>query len=342
MASDSSDTPVETQQVEEHAREWVNKLAPFIVPDDRRGWVEVCLTLTIFIVVWVAAYWLVTISFWLALPMLFLGGAMMVRLFICQHDCGHHSLFSSKKTNGWVGRSLGVITLTPFDYWRRMHATHHAGSGNLDLRGTGDIDTLTITEYKALSPASRLAYRIYRNPVVLFIFGPSYMFLLRHRWPTSVIRLGTKSVMSVLGTNLSIALTFYVLISLVGLKAFLLVHIPMIAVGSSIGVWMFYIQHQFEHTNWEEPADWSHPFSALHGSSYYDLPKPIMWMTGYIGIHHVHHLSSRIAFHKLPKVLESFPELKTIGRMTFLESLACIRLALWDSKQKKLVSFSAA
>ncbi len=341
MIADNSTTPVSNQQAEVEAREWVNRLAPFIVPDNRRAWFEVGLTGLLFFFVWLVALWVARINPWFLPPVWLLGGALLVRLFICQHDCGHQSLFSSKQVNGWVGRCLGVITLTPYEYWRATHAAHHAGSGNLDRRGLGDIDTLTIDEYQALSPANRIAYRIYRNPMVLFVLGPAYLFLIRHRWPTAVAPLGKPAVNSVLGTNLAVALVFGLAISLIGFKSFLLVHIPMIAVGSSIGVWMFYIQHQFEHTDWEEPDDWSQPHSALHGSSYYDLPGPVMWMTGNIGIHHVHHLSSRIAFHRLPKVLESYPELKRIGRMTFKESLACIRLALWDSKQKKLVSFAA-
>ncbi len=342
MIADNSSTAALDPQAESNARDWINRLAPFIVPDNRRSWFELCVTGALFVLVWLASFALEAISPWLLPPVWVLGGALMVRLFICQHDCGHYSLFSSKRVNSWVGRCLGVITLTPYEYWRSTHAAHHAGSGNLDRRGLGDIDTLTVTEYRALKPAARLAYRIYRNPLVLFVFGPAFLFLIQHRWPTAVIKLGKPAVISVLGTNVAVAVLFYLLISVFGLKAFLLVHIPMIVVGSSIGVWMFYIQHQFEQTNWEESDDWSQPYSALHGSSYYDLPKPVMWMTGNIGIHHVHHLSSRIAFHKLPKVLESYPELKRIGRMTFKESLACIPLTLWDSNQKKLVTFAAA
>ncbi len=323
------------------AREWVEKLAPFLVADNKRAWRELAITGAVYIAVWVAACVAIQHSLLLALPLIVLGGIMMVRLFILQHDCGHGALFSSRKLNTWVGRCLGVVTLTPYEYWRRMHATHHAGSGNLKRRGVGDIDTLTVEEYKKLSSKERLLYRAYRNPFIMFIIGPAYLFLLRHRWPVGCTTQGTKPWFSVLTTNAGIALLFLVLIMIIGLKTFLLVHLPMVVIGGGIGIWMFYVQHQFDHTHWDEAEDWQHAHSALHGSSFYDLPKPFMWLTGNIGIHHVHHLSSRIAFHRLPAVLETYPELKKIGRLTFLESLKCVNLALWDTQQRKLVPFSA-
>ncbi len=264
---------------------------------------------------------------------------MMVRLFMIQHDCGHSALFTSRMVNDWVGRAAGVLTLTPYDYWRQAHALHHAGSGNLDRRGFGDIDTLTIGEYLALDRLGRLRYRLYRHPLVMFGLGPAYLFILRHRLPFGAMKQGQMPWLSTLATNLAIAAVCGLLIYLVGLPAFLLIQLPVVIIGASIGVWLFYVQHQFERTHWERNPDWKHETAALHGSSYYDLPRPLMWITGNIGIHHLHHLSSRIPFHRLPQVLKDHPELKQIGRLTFWQSLKCVRLTLWDEKAKRLISF---
>lgn len=264
---------------------------------------------------------------------------MMVRLFMIQHDCGHSALFTSRMVNDWVGRAAGVLTLTPYDYWRQAHALHHAGSGNLDRRGFGDIDTLTIGEYLALDRLGRLRYRLYRHPLVMFGLGPAYLFILRHRLPFGAMKQGQMPWLSTLATNLAIAAVCGLLIYLVGLPAFLLIQLPVVIIGASIGVWLFYVQHQFERTHWERNPDWKHETAALHGSSYYDLPRPLMWITGNIGIHHLHHLSSRIPFHRLPQVLKDHPELKQIGRLTFWQSLKCVRLTLWDEDGKRLISF---
>lgn len=266
----------------------------------------------------------------------------MVRLFILQHDCGHGSMFSSTFANDWVGRFLGVFTFTPYDYWRRLHASHHATSGDLDRRGMGDIDTLTVAEYKAKNKMGKLRYRLYRNPLVMFGLGPAYMFLLRHRLPVGAMKEGLTGWISTLATNAGIVVMALLLIKFAGLGAFLLIQLPIVVLGASIGVWLFYVQHQYEDTYWDTRPEWSRENGALQGSSYYDLPKPIMWITGYIGIHHVHHLSSRIPFYKLPKVMKAHPELKDIGRLKFWESLRSVHLALWDENAKKLISFRDA
>ncbi len=324
-------------------RAWVQKLAPYRNADDRQAVLEILYTVIPFFGVWALMWWSTGTSYLLTLLLAPLAACLMVRLFIVQHDCGHRAMFSSRKLNDWVGRAAGIITMTPYEYWRHAHSMHHAGSGNLDKRGFGDIETLTVTEYNDLSPFGRLRYRLYRNPLVLFVVGPAYLFIIRHRLPVSSFnQMGRAQWLSVLGTNASIIVVYGSLMYLLGWKEFLLVQMPIVAIGASIGVWLFYVQHQFDPTHWARTDSWEHEHAALHGSSYYDLPKPIMWLTGYIGIHHVHHLSSRIPFHKLPRVMEDFPELKEIGRLTFLDSLKCIPLTLWDEKARQLISFRKA
>ncbi len=300
------------------------------------------MTLVPFVALWVAMWMAAQINSLYVLLLAIPAACFMLRLFMIQHDCGHGGMFSSRRVNDWVGRFLGILTLTPYDYWRKSHALHHASSGNLDRRGFGDIDTLTIEEYKAQGPIDRLKYRLYRHPVVMFGLGPGYLFLFRHRWPTGAIRQGRASWMSAIWTNLAIAVVSAILIYAVGFGTFLLIQLPIVLIGASIGVWLFYVQHQFDPTHWERSEDWSHENAALHGSSYYDLPKPLMWLTGNIGIHHIHHLSSRIPYHRLPQVLKDHPELKNVSRLTFWESLKCVRLALWDEEAKRLVSFREA
>ena len=323
-------------------RAWVQKLAPYRSADDRQAVVEIILTLVPFVGTWIAMYALMNVSYLLTLALVPVAACLMVRLFIVQHDCGHRAMFSSRTVNNWVGRCMGPLTLTPYEYWRYAHSMHHAGSGNLDKRGFGDIETLTISEYNSLSTFNKLRYRLYRNPFVLFIIGPAYLFIVRHRFPLWALSLGRAQWISIMTTNLSIAVLYGAIIYFIGFKAFILIQLPVVALGASIGVWLFYVQHQFDTTQWDHTETWEHEHSALHGSSFYDLPKPIMWLTGYIGIHHVHHLSSRVPFHKLPQVMRDYPELKEIGRLTFWESLKCIPLTLWDEKTRRLVSFKQA
>ncbi len=317
----------------------MQRLAPYRQPDDRRAIYEIAITLIPFAATWGITLVLYQINVFLMIPGVILAGALLVRVFMLQHDCGHGTMFSSMEVNNWVGRCLGVITMTPYDYWRRAHALHHSGSGNLDRRGFGDIDTLTIAEYRELGFWGKLSYRVCRHPLVLFGIGPAYVFLLQHRLPLRTLIKAKMSWWSVLATNLGIVVVHAPLIYFLGWSTFFAVQIPIVMLSASMGVWLFYIQHQFDETHWEKGDAWSHENAALEGSSFYDLPKPIMWMTGNIGIHHVHHLSSRIPFHRLPQVLEDHPELREVSRLTFWESLKCIPLALWDEEAKRLISF---
>lgn len=325
---------------------WSARLAPFKKADNGRAILEFVLTAVPLCLLWVGMWALLQLGSIAGvigyLLLLIPAAGLMVRLFILQHDCGHGSLFSSKKANDWFGRLLGVFTFTPYDYWRRLHAAHHATSGDLDRRGVGDIDTLTVKEYQELGAGRRLLYRLYRHPLVLFGIGPAYMFVFRHRIPIGAMKEGLAGWTSTLTTNAGILAVALPLIHFFGLIPFLLIHLPIIVLGATIGVWFFYVQHQYEETFWHTRPDWTHEQAALQGSSFYDLPKPIMWLTGNIGIHHVHHLSSRIPFYKLPKVLKAYPELTEVGRLKFPESLRTVRLALWDESAQRLISFKEA
>ena len=230
-----------------------------------------------------------------------------------------------------------MLTLTPYHYWRKAHAMHHATSGNLEHRGFGDIDTLTVDEYRSRTPWQRFKYRVYRHPAVLFGVGAVLQFFVLHRLPTIVPRTWTRARWSIFWTDVAIAAFVVGMGLLVGFRQFLLVHLPLMTLSCSIGVWLFYIQHQFEPTYWEHDEQWAYNDAALTGSSYYRLPRLLQWATGNIGLHHVHHLSARIPNYRLQEVLDSIPELRRVTTLTLWESFRCVRLALWDERQRKLV-----
>jgi omega-6 fatty acid desaturase (delta-12 desaturase) len=263
-------------------------------------------------------------------------------LFIIKHDCGHGSYFSQRWANDWVGRVLGVLTMTPYDYWRRAHAVHHATSGNLDRRGVGDVPTLTIEEYYALSPLRRFGYRFVRHPIVIFAVAPVYLFVFQYRLPSDLPIFSTGLWRGVMATNVAILVLFGGLAAIVGPVTFALVHGPVVLVGATIGLWMFFVQHQYEGVYWEREAKWDFAEAALYGSSYYHLPAPLQWMTAHIGLHHVHHLSSKIPNYRLQECLEHHPVLRDVPSMTLLGSLKCVRLKLWDEQAQALITFDEA
>jgi omega-6 fatty acid desaturase (delta-12 desaturase) len=330
-----------SQAVASDARHLRQLLSRYGRASDVRSIAELSVTLLPLVALWTAAWLAFTFGYWWVTLLIALPSAgFLVRLFMIQHDCGHGSFFSDRRANDWIGRAIGVLTLTPYDFWRRTHAIHHATSGNLGERGIGDIDTLTVREYLDLSRWGRLQYRVYRNPIVLFVIGPAYVFFLRQRLPMGLLRAGWRPWLSTQGTTASIAAVVAVLVWFIGIKAFLVVHLPMMLLAASAGVWLFYVQHQFEDTVWESDDEWAQHETALHGSSYYDLPGVLRWFTANIGVHHVHHLCSRIPFYRLSRVMRDHPELREVGRLTLLESFRCIRFALWDEAQRRLVSFS--
>lgn len=327
---------------DDSAGAWLKILAKYRQPRVGRSVFELLVTVLPFLVFSAGAYVSVFHGFWPGLILILPAAAFLLRLFMIQHDCGHGSFFARRRLDTWTGRILGVLTLTPYDYWRRAHAAHHASAGNLDERGVGDITTLTIAEYYSSSWSKRLGYRFYRHPLVMFGVGPAWLFLFKQRLPFGMMGSGALPWVSTMATNLAVGILTTLMIWTVGLVPFVLVHLPIVLLAGAAGIWLFYVQHQFEDTHWSKTGDWQFPEAALHGASHYDLPLLLRWVTGNIGVHHVHHLSSRIPYYRLPEVLRDHPELAGIGRITLRKSLGCVKLVLWDERNGKLVSFRDA
>lgn len=323
----------------ESGRAWVQILSAYRTPKISRNIFELLVTAAPFVLLWALMWASLSVGYWLCLLLAIPTAGFLMRLFMIQHDCGHGACFKRRATNDWVGRIIGVVTLTPYAFWLRAHALHHANAGNLDHRGSGDIITMTTDEYRSQTPFRRLVYRLYRSPFVMFGLIPTYLFVLHYRLPIGLMRSGPQPWISTMGTNAAIAGLVALLIWLMGVGAFLLVQVPVVVVSASIAVWFFYVQHQFEDTLWAHDDDWSFHEAALDGSSHYELPPALAWFTGNIGVHHVHHLCSRIPFYRLPEVLRDHPQLASRGRLTFLQSLRCATLALWDEDQQRLISF---
>ena len=324
------------------ARELMKRLKGFAMARTDRSLIELTITLVPFGAVMAAMLFSLDAGYWLALALIPLSGLLLLRLFIIQHDCGHGSFLRSKSGNRWIGRALGVLTFTPYDCWQLSHARHHARTGNLDKRGFGDVDTLTVREYREGTRLQRFGYWLYRHPLVLFGFGPVYLFLLRHRLPVGLMREGWLYWASAMATNAVQALILAALIVSFGWATTLLVVLPTVIFAGATGVWLFYIQHQYEDAHWDTQDNWSFHEAALHGSSYLALPQPLRWFTGNIGIHHVHHLASSIPFYRLPEVLKAHPELQTLNRFSMRQTLKPMVLALWDEESRRLVSFREA
>lgn len=343
MNQHSGDFTTQSTQPQDQtrARDWVKVLANYREPSTWRSLYELGITLGPFVALWALAWWSISLSPFVALGLSVLNAAFLLRLFAIQHDCGHSSFFKNRVLSDWVGRAIGVLTLTPYDVWRRAHSIHHSASGNLGRRGIGDIDTLTVAEYEQLSRFKQVVYRVYRHPVVLFGLGPGYLFFLQNRIPLGLMA-KAKYWVSAMCTNAAIFAALGVIWYFGGLMPILLIFVPTTLLAATAGVWLFYVQHQFETTHWEDEEEWDVHEAALQGSSYYVLPSVLQWLSANIGIHHIHHLYSRIPFYRLPEVLKDHGSLADINRMTIRESIANARLHLWDEETKRLLSFSEA
>ncbi len=280
------------------------------------------------------------ISVLLTVVLVVLAGGFLVRTFVVFHDCAHGSLFSSKRANRWVGRVAGLLVLAPFERWRHDHAVHHGTSGDLERRGVGDIVTLTVQEYRARSWRGRLAYRVIRNPAFMFGLGPIVAMVIGPRLPTRGQRPRLRH--SVLGTDASILLLAAGLCWLIGWERFLLVWAPSALLAGSVGIWLFYVQHQFEDAYWQSADDWDYTEAALRGSSYLKLPRVLEFFTGHIGFHHVHHLNARIPNYNLRRAHRENPIFHQVPELSLLDGLRAVQLKLWDQDRGKLVSFADA
>jgi acyl-lipid omega-6 desaturase (Delta-12 desaturase) len=286
---------------------------------------------------WYLMYRSLEISYWLTLLLCILAGAFLVRVFIIFHDCGHGSFFKTKTANDVVGFIMGVLTLTPYYHWRWEHAIHHASAGHLDKRGTGDIWTMTVQEYLESSRWKRFAYRLARNPFILFIIAPLYLFAISQRFPSA--KASKRERYSVYWMNLAILAVAAALSSVFGVVPYLIIQLGVMAVAGSAGVWLFYVQHQFEGVYWERGDEWDYTAAALQGSSFYKLPKILQWFSGNIGFHHIHHLSSRIPNYNLERCHKAHPLFQAVRPITLFSSLKSFTFRLWDEQQKKLVGF---
>jgi omega-6 fatty acid desaturase (delta-12 desaturase) len=322
---------------------WRQLLAPYAKPDAARATGQLLLTAALLLASAAGLFWGLAEGFWPTLLLALPAALFIVRLFIIQHDCGHGSYFRSGRVNDGLGLVLGVVTMMPYRAWRRDHAVHHASCGNLARRGIGDVTTLTVAEYQARPRWRRLAYRLYRHPAVLFVLGPAYLLFLRYRLPMASPFRDRGSWLSILGTDAAAAVVGAGVALLVGPVAFLAGWGSTLLLASAIGVWLFYVQHQFEETYWRPAGLWDFHAAALNGSSFYDLPRLLHWLTGSIGFHHIHHLASRIPNYRLRACFAENPELQQgARRVTLWSSLKATRLALWDETTQRLVSFRQA
>jgi len=320
--------------------EWKKLVAKYYSPHTWKSIWQLLNSFTLFIATWVLMYLSLELSYFLTLLLAFPAAGLMARIFIIQHDCGHGSFFSSRRANDWTGKFCSIFTLTPYHYWRKSHAIHHANAGKLDHRGIGDIYTMTVNEYLGRSKWGRFKYRLYRNPFFLFVIIPTLLFLLVYRIPNFKQKELKSVFASTYYTTFLIALLIGGMIWLVGLQTFLVIQVPITIVTSSLGAWLFFVQHQFEDAYWATGKEWDYINAALSGSSYYKLPKVLQWFTGNIGFHHIHHLSPRIPNYRLEKCHKENPVLHTNAVLTLRSSLKSIFLSLWDERKKKLVRFS--
>ena len=313
------------------------QIAPFEKTTTKKSIWQIINTIGPFIILWYLAYESLFVSYWLALIPIVLAAGFLVRTFIIFHDCTHHSFFKSRRANRIIGTITGVLTLFPFDQWGHDHSVHHATSGNLDKRGTGDIWTLTVDEYVKAPLKLRLAYRFYRNPLVMFGLGPIYVFLLKNRFNRKGAK--RKERLNTYLTNILIVLLFGIIIMIVGWRAFLLIQGPIFLLSGSVGIWLFYVQHTFEDSYFEENREWEYVLAAVEGSSFYKLPKLMQFLTGNIGYHHIHHLSPRVPNYKLEEAHNNTIPLQNVPTITLSSSLQSLHYRLWDEDKKKFVRF---
>jgi acyl-lipid omega-6 desaturase (Delta-12 desaturase) len=325
--------------MKQNQRNLRKQVAPYEKSNTKASVWQIINTLVPFFTLWILAYQSLSISYILTLTLSVFAAGFLVRTFIIFHDCCHHSFFKSRTANKILGTITGILTVFPYSQWQHDHSVHHATSSNLDKRGTGDIWMLTVDEYIAASIWTRLKYRLYRNPFVMFGLGPIYVFLLKNRFNRKGARM--KERINTYITNVAIVALIAVLCWILGWEAFLLVQGPIFLISGSLGIWLFYVQHTFEDSYFEEDKDWEYVKAAVEGSSFYKLPKLLQWLTGNIGYHHVHHLSPRVPNYKLEEVHNNTHPLQHVPTITLATSLSSLKFHLWDEHGKKFVGFKA-
>jgi len=322
-------------------RAWVARLAQYEKPRRWKAIGQLANTLLPYLGIWAGMIVLIRagVSTWAIGVLTLPAAALLIRVFILFHDCCHGSLFASHRANRVIGLMTGVLTFTPYEAWRRSHAGHHTTAGDLDRRGTGDVWTLTVREYARASRATRLAYRVYRHPLFMFGFGPIVSFMIMPRIPSRQSLRQRRVLQNTLWTDLWIA-GFAVAVSLAfGVRTYLMIQLPVLWLAAAGGIWLFYVQHQFPGVRWVRHGQWDRIRSALEGSSYYHLPRPLRWVTGDIGLHHIHHLRARIPNYRLQECYNDTPQAQRIAPLTLRRSLACLRLRLWNEDTQRLVGF---
>lgn len=332
MSNTTASMPMETIK-----QSWRDLVAKYQEPNVWKSTWQLVNSIIPYLICWAAMYWSLGVSYWLTLALAIPTAGFLLRIFIISHDCGHGSFFHSAKANNIWGSITSFLVCNPYYYWKHEHALHHASTGNLDKRGHGDIWTMTVQEYLDAPRRTRLAYRIYRNPFVMFVVGALYVFMIGYRFTYAH---GTKKDRaSVLRMNLALAAALTVAWFTIGLKAFFLVQVPIFALAAAAGAWLFYVQHQYEGVYWARKDEWDFVEASLEGSSYFKLPAVLNWFTGNIGFHHIHHLSSKIPNYNLPKCHRENPIFHNVHHITLLSSLRCVKFRLWDEENSRLVSF---
>lgn len=318
---------------------WVQKMRPYSKPNLSKSLIQILNSFLPYLLLWVIMIYSLSYSYWITLAFSVIAAGFLIRIFIIFHDCGHGSFFKSVKINRIVGIIAGFLVFTPYHKWHYQHKIHHQTVGNLDKRGVGDVMTLTVDEYKNRTPKQQLLYRLYRNPIVLFLIAPIILFTILHRFPSK--QLSKKINLYTHLTTLALIITITIISLFIGFKTFVLIQLPIIYFATVFGIWLFYLQHQYKEVIWERKEKWDYKTIAMNGSSYIKFPRLLQWFSGNIGIHHIHHLNPKIPNYYLEKCLQENPIFQKTP-LDFWSSIESIKYRLWDEQKHQLVGFKEA